>query len=96
MLVKAIDSVASMIAPGEGEPEGQPEGSRGGVDSGRLAHPFLRDRRQRVVVQLRDQQPESGSRDHQRDQREHQPESRPRYDGTSTTSPTVSSRNPTG
>ena len=60
---------------GEGQAEGQPERARRGVDAGRLADPLVGDRRERVVVELRDEQPEPAAGD---DQRDRQPPARRR------------------
>ena len=54
--MNARDSVASMIAAGEGQAERQAERPAGRVDAGGLADPLLRDRRERVVVELRHEQ----------------------------------------
>ena len=69
MRVKLHERAASMMPARHGEAEGQPEGPRGRVDAGGLADPFLLDGRERVVVQLRHQQPQPAARD---GQREHQ------------------------
>ena len=45
MSVKAIESVASMIAPANASPNDRPNEPRGRVDAGGLADPLLRDRR---------------------------------------------------
>ena len=52
---------------GERQSERQPERAGRRVDAGGLADPLLRDRRQRVVVELRHQQAEPRSGDDQRD-----------------------------
>ena len=56
-----------MIAAGEREPERQAERAARGVDAGGLADALLLDRGQRVVVELRHEQAETGARDQQRD-----------------------------
>ena len=62
MSVKAIESVASMIAPAKASPNDSPNEPRAEFTPGGLADALLRDRRQRVVVELRDQQAEARSR----------------------------------
>ena len=53
-------------AAGDREAEREPERPGRGVHAGRLADPVFVDRGERVVVELRDQQPEPCSRDHKR------------------------------
>ena len=90
--VNANARAASMIAAGERQPEREAERTRGRVHAGGLADPLLRDRRQRVVVQLRDEQAEPGAGDEQRERRG--PARRPRAGttGMSTTMPIVDQR----
>jgi hypothetical protein len=54
--------------PGEGEAEREPERAARGVDAGRLAHALGRNRGERVVVELRDEQAEAGPGNEQRDE----------------------------
>ena len=68
MLVKASDSVASMIAPAKARPKERPKRSGRRRHPGGLADPLLRDRRKRVVVELGGQEAETGSRDRQGEQ----------------------------
>ena len=56
MSVKAKESVREHDGAGERQPERQPERAGRGVDPGGLADALLGDRRQRVVVELGDQQ----------------------------------------
>ena len=58
---------------GERQAERQPERAGRGVDPGRLADALVGDRRQRVVVELRDEQAEPAAGD---DERDRQPPSR--------------------
>ena len=95
MLVNVNESVASMIAPANAKPNDSPNDPAAEFTPGGLADPLLGDRGQRVVVELRHQQAQARARDHQRDQRGTQPESARGTIGISTTSPTVSSANPT-
>ena len=78
--VKRNDSVASMIAPGEREAEGKAERAARGVDARGLADPLLRDGREGVVVELRDQQAEARSRRSTSGTARSQPGVGPRYD----------------
>ena len=55
------------MAPRERESERQPERARRRVHARGLADPFLGHRRQRVVVELRHEQPEPGTREDERD-----------------------------
>src|SRR4029079_15838952 len=50
---------------GESQAEGEPEGSGGRVDTGRLTDPLVRDRCEGVVVELRYEKAQPGSRDGQ-------------------------------
>ena len=56
-----------MIAPAKARPKERPNDPRGGVHPGRLAHPLLGDRGERVVVELRHEQAEADAGDDQRD-----------------------------
>ena len=62
-----IDIAASRIAPVNARPTERPNDEIGGVHAGRLTDALLGDRGERVVVDLRDQEPEPGAAQHQRD-----------------------------
>ena len=55
-----------MIAPANASPNDEPERPAGRVHARRLADALLLDRRERVVVQLRDEQPEAAAGDQER------------------------------
>ena len=65
--VNAIDERREHDRAGEGEAEREAERARGGVDAGGLADPLVGDRRERVVVELRDEQAEPAAGDDERD-----------------------------
>ena len=79
---------------GEREAEREAERAAGRVDAGGLADAFLVDRRERVVVELRDEQAEARAGDHRAGSTIAQPESARGTIGISTATPTTSSGKP--
>ena len=68
MVVKVKDSVASMMAPANANPNDSPNDPAAELTPAASLDPFLRNRRQRVVVELRHQQPQTAAGNHKWDQ----------------------------
>ena len=93
--VKMSDSDGEHDRAGEREAERQAERAAGRVDAGRLADALLLDRRQRVVVQLRDEQAEPGAGDRAAGSPSPSRSPRAARSGSARATPAASSTNPT-